>query len=335
MLTSTRLRLQLDRSQDWREVVYTPEIDSLLATLAMEEDELPVSEAAARAIGRIRSEAAVKVLAERQRKGERRALRALALVRDEAPSLPKSVSQQARLYTWLANTWRRLSDHPLRIILRYLCGAIFGGLGMGFYTYYEIYAGAAETGIVLQLILEIWGKAILNAISFGAFFGLLVVLAAELPERLRGFWPWWARLALNMVLGILFGALIWTIYRLFFLYYSPPPEEYTALFVGGLCAALAFAPAVLFRVPALVSILWAALLFGLSLTVTYYNYMPPLIYIWDYRGEIIEQFAIPIGLLFGIGAYLPQLIGEVRSQIRRVRTPPASSGAAAPMTAIM
>jgi hypothetical protein len=43
MLTSTRARLQLARGPEWREVVYSQEIDSLLATLAIENDEPPVS----------------------------------------------------------------------------------------------------------------------------------------------------------------------------------------------------------------------------------------------------------------------------------------------------
>jgi hypothetical protein len=331
MLTSTRVRLQLARGQDWREVVYSQEIDSLLATLAMEEDEPPVSEAAARAIGRIRSEAAVKVLAERQRKGERRALRALALVRDEAPSLPKSVSRQARLYTWLANTWRRLSDRPLRLILRYLCAAFFGGLAMGFYAYTEYSAGARDFGI--QLVLDIWGKTLTNSIAFGVVFGLVVLLAAEIPERLRGFWPWWSRLILNLVLGIFAGSMIWTVFNLFFLYNLPLPGDERGILVGGLCLALAFTPSALFRIPGWLGAIWAAIMFAASLTISFYNWLPPLIYIL--QEQTIEQFAIPMGLLIGIGAYLPQIIGEARGLVRGMRTPPAAQGAAATATAIM
>jgi hypothetical protein len=230
MLTSTRVRLQLTHGPEWREVVYTPEIDALLATLALENDEPPVSEAAARAIGRIRSEAAVKVLAEHQRKGERRALRALALVRDEAPSLPKSVSRQARLYTWLANTWRRLSERPLQLIMRYVLAAIFGALAMGFYAYTEYRSGAR--GLEIQMVLDIWGKTLTNSIAFGVVFGLVVLLSAEIPERLRGFWPWWARLALNMVLGIASGTMIWIVFNLFFLFNMVQAGD-TNILVGG------------------------------------------------------------------------------------------------------
>lgn len=323
VLTSTRARLQLGGGQEWREVVYTPEIDALLATLALENDEPSVSEAAARAIGRIRSEAAVKVLAERQRKGERRALRALALVRDEAPSLPKSVSRQARLYTWLANTWRRLSEQPAHIFVRYICAAIFGGLAIGYYAYTEYYSNAR--GLEIQLVLDIWGKTLTNGIAFGVVFGLVVLLAAEIPERLRGFWPWWARLVLNLLLGTAAGAMLWVVYNLFFLYNMVEPSD-TNILVGGLFIGLGFSLGVVFRIPGWLGALWLAALFGASLTVTYYNYMPPLIYIFDNLGQTIEQFAIPMGILVGVGSYLPLLFrdarilfGRGRDQYRRMR----------------
>jgi hypothetical protein len=261
------------------------------------------------------------VLAEHQRKGERRALRALALVRDEAPSLPKSVSQQARLYTWLANTWRRLSEQPIHIVVRYICAAIFGGLAMGYYAYTEYRANAR--GLDIQLVLDIWGKTLTNGIAFGVVFGVVVLLSAEIPERLRGFWPWWARLALNMVLGIASGTMIWVVYNLFFLYNMVQAGD-TNILVGGVCIALAFVPGALFRLPGWVAALWTALAFAASLTITFYNYMPPLIYIFDNLGQTIEQFAIPMGILIGIGSHLPQLIRDARAAIRRVRTPPAA-----------
>jgi hypothetical protein len=310
LLTTSRLRVQLSRSHDWREVVYSQEIDSLLATLALEDENPTVAESAARAIGRIRSEAAVKVLAEEQSKGNGRALRALALVRDEAPSLPKSVSQQARLYTWLTNTWRRISNQPLRTISRYLLAALFAAIAVWWYAFSEISSAAI-------FFAERWGKSLSTGITFGVVFGLVVVLAAEVPERLRGFWPWWARLILNLILGVLSGTLVWVVFDWFFLYYQPAPEDFNALWFGGLCAAAAFSLGVIWRVPGWLGVLWSAGALFISFYLTWVNYMPPLIYVRP--GETIEQYAIPIALMIGIGAYLPRLADDVRWVWRRVR----------------
>ena len=123
------------------------------------------------------------------------ALRALALVRDEAPSLPNSVSRQARLYTWLNNTWRRITDQPMRAVWRYLFAAIFAAIAVWWYAYSEISSAAI-------FFAERWGKSLTTGITFGVVFGLVVLLAAEIPERLRGFWPWWARLLLSLMLGL-------------------------------------------------------------------------------------------------------------------------------------
>ena len=313
MLSSTRLRLQLSAPSDWRDTAFSPEIDSLLATLALEDENPAVAESAARAIGRIRSEAAVKVLAERQLKGERRALQALALVRDEAPSLPKSVSRQARLYTWLTNTWRRISDQPLRSISRYLLAALFSGVAIWYYAFSEISSAAI-------FFAERWGKSLSTGITFGVVFGIVVLLSAEVPERLRGFWPWWARLILNMVLGIASGTLVWVVFDWFFLYYQPAPEDFNAILFGAICAAAAFAAGVIWRIPGWVGALWAALLIFLSLYITETNYMPPLIYVRP--DETIQQYAIPMALLIGVGAYLPQLINDLRGLVRRLRQRP-------------
>ncbi len=329
MLTSARQRLQLTTPYDWREYVYTPEIDSLLAELALDDTQPTVSEAAARAIGRIRSEAAVTVLAEHQRKGEGRALRALALVRDEAPSLPKSVSRQARIYAWLDNTWRRITDHPIRAVGRYLFAAIFAAIAIWWYAYSEISSAAI-------FFAERWGRSLTTGITFGVIFGVVVLLAAEIPERLRGFWPWWARLLLNLILGIASGILVWVVFDWFFLYYQPEASDFNAIILGGIGAAAAFSLNVVFRVPGWISALWAALLFYLPLYITWVNRMPPLIYTRPASGstpaEHINQYAIVIALLIGIGAYLPQLIWDVRGLIRRARRP-AAVPAAQPTTA--
>ena len=303
-------RLQLSSPYDWRESAFTPEIDALLADQALDADKPDVAEAAARAIGRIRSEAAVKVLAEHQLKGERHALRALALVRDEAPSLPRSVSQQARLYTWLNNTWRRLTDNPIRAVSRYVFAAIFAGIAVWWYAFSEI--SSADI-----FFAERWGKSLTTGITFGVVYGLVILLGAEMPERLRGFWPWWARLLLNLILGMLTGILVWVVFAWFFLYYQPEAGDFNAILLGALGGALAFSLGVVFRVPGWLATIWAAVMIFIPLYVTAVNFMPPLIYVRS--TETIDQYAIPIAILIALGAYLPQLIGDVRKRWREIR----------------
>ena len=313
-------RLQLSSPYDWRESAFTPEIDALLADQALDADKPDVAEAAARAIGRIRSEAAVKVLAEHQQKGERYALRALALVRDEAPSLPRSVSQQARLYTWLNNTWRRLTDQPIRSVSRYVFAAIFSAIAVWWYAYSEI--SSADI-----FFAERWGKSLTTGITFGVVYGLVILFGAEVPERLRGFWPWWARLVLNLILGMLTGILVWVVFAWFFLYYQPEASDFNAILLGALGSALAFSLGVVFRVPGWLATIWAAVMIFIPLYVTAVNFMPPLIYVRS--TETIDQYAIPIAILIALGAYLPQLISDVRKRWREIRATSATGQATA------
>lgn len=326
VLAAIQKQLQLSTPYDWRDSAFTPEIDAMLANLALDTDKPEVAESAARAIGRIRSEAAVRVLAEQQRKGEPGALRALALVRDEAPSLPKSVSQQARLYTWLNNTWRRITEQPIRAVNRYVFAAIFAGIAVWWYAYSELPTPAIFSP-------ERWGKSLTTGITFGVVFGLVVLLAAEVPERLRGFWQWWARLLLNLILGIATGLLVWVVFDWFFLYYQPAPEDMDALFLGALGTAAAFSLGVVFRIPGWLGVLWTTVVLYLPLHITSENFMPPLIYVRP--NETVTQYGIPIAFLIGIGAYLPQLIQDARGLWRRVRgsrQPPTTQTPAAVTT---
>ncbi len=312
MLSTALHRLQLGAPNDWRESVFSPEIDALLATLALDTEKPEIAEAAARAIGRIRSEAAVRVLAERQRKGARGALHALALVRDEAPSLPRSVSPQVRVYTWLNNTWRRLTDNPIQAVWRYLAAAVFAGIAVWWYAFSEISAASI-------FFAERWGKSLTTGVTFGVAYGLVILLAAEVPERLRGFWPWWARLLLNIILGLATGILVWVVFDWFFLYYQPADSDFNAIILGGIGAAAAFSLGVVFDIPGWLGAIWAAIMTYIPLYVTAVNFMPPLIYVRP--GETVQQYAIPIAILIAIGAYLPQLLRDGLKLWRRVRRP--------------
>src|SRR5690606_20772306 len=128
-----------------------------------------------------------------------------AFIRDEAPSLPPEVSDQARLIAWLDNTWRRLSDRPMGIVWRFVFGFLGGTTAMSLYAWINL----SGPGI---LVNEKLGRTLSTGITVGVFVGLVVVLSGEVPARLRGFWPSWMRLLAGSLLGMLSGALIWTVY---------------------------------------------------------------------------------------------------------------------------
>jgi hypothetical protein len=249
LTTRTRLGVQLDTPKVWRDAVFSPDIDELLAHVALEAPEPAVSELAARTIGRIRSLAAVSKIAEAQRKGSSGALLALALVRDEAPSLPSVVSPRGRLYAWLANTWRRLTDRPMQIVWRYVFALIGGWLAMGYYVWVNLPSEAIFTP-------DRSGKTISIGLTFGVFVGFLVLLAAELPGRLRGFWPWWTRAGLSAILGVLWGALTYGGFTWFFLNYDP---DWRLMLLAGVGLTFGFTLSALFKMRAWFAVLVTAL----------------------------------------------------------------------------
>jgi serine/threonine protein kinase len=311
-------QFRLSAVSDWRETVYSEDIDLLLAQLAVndrDDTDRSVEEAAARTIGRIRSKAAVAEIAARQRKNEKGALRALALIRDEAPSLPKEVNRQARIYAWLANTWRRISADPITSVWRFIFAALGGALAFGGYAYAQISS--------LQIFwAERLGKTISIAATVGIFVGVIMLLASDYPERLRGFWPWWGRLLLNLALGFASGVLMWSAFTWFFLYFQP--DNWQSLALGGLGVALAFAPSVVLRVRSWIAAAVAALGWFLTMIIPWYQYMVvgnPNIsaLVYTRPGQTIEEFALPMALVIAVGAFAPLIWRDLLSLYKRLR----------------
>lgn len=226
----TREDIQLTTPSVWQNEIYTSEIDELIAQAALDPSMPSVAELAARTIGRIRSLAAVKKIADEQRRGSTGALRALALVRDEAPSLPPVVSPQGRLYAWLANTYRRLTDNPLHNVRRFVFAFAGATAAMALQVFVTFRSEAIFNA-------ERWGRTISIGLTFGLFIAILVLIAGEYPSRLRGFWPWWTRLLFSAVTGFLLGTLSWSAFTWFFFNY-PPALDVMAF--AGLGTALGF-----------------------------------------------------------------------------------------------
>lgn len=287
LTTITRLGLEITTPTGWREAVYSPEIDQLIAETALDLSNTTVADLAARTIGRIRSLSALRHIANEQVAGTRGALRALALVRDEAPALPNIVAPQARIYAWLANTWRRLTDDVLGLVLRFAMGLLGGLLAMGGYVFItfrsqEIFT-AARTGNTIAV-----------GLVFGVFTAVMALFADELPRRLRGFWPWHVRMVVAGAFGFVWGALTWAAFTLWYLNYPPTWE---IMRFGGAGLAIGFLAAGLFNLRGLPAFLLTALATFAPMYI-YYTY-------W----QIGWQVPFPTALGFGLYALFWALLG--------------------------
>ena len=228
LTTITRLGLESMPAPEWEEFVYAPEIDLLLAERALADESPEVAEEAARTVAQMRSLTALSHLANAQRNMRPRALQALALVRDELGALPDIVSPQARLYAWLMNTWRRITQNPLESILRLVLVLMGAWIGMGEMVYTTFRAQALFSS-------PRWSSTLAIGLIFSIFLTLSFYFADELSRRLRGFWPWWVRLLVSASLGFLLATLTWASFRWLFFSFV---QDWAAMRLAG--AGLAF-----------------------------------------------------------------------------------------------
>lgn len=340
LTTMTRLGVQVrpqELSDEWREAIYAPEIDTLIAETALDDRSPKVAELAARIVGRMRSITSVRHIAEAQKAGRPGALRALALIRDEAPSLPSVVSSGGRLYAWLANTALRLTDKPLAIVWRYLFAMFGGWLALGLHIF---------TTFRGQVIFEQqrWANAIAMGLVFGVIVGFVAIAGDELPARLRKFWPVWGRTIMSLVFGTFFGAVAWWSWGWLFL--GVEPYAGTLLF-GGLGVALGYTLTTTFNLRAAVAVPLTALLTYLPIFLSYtvgqwYEPLGPfgtaesprLIQIYEpllYYSRLADDFmtllkseriytvAIPFALLVALGGYFQATVREGLAFVKGVR----------------
>jgi serine/threonine protein kinase len=308
--TQARVGLQRLTPSVWQEKIYSSDIDLLLADTALESAFPAVAEQAARAIGQIRSLTAVRAIAEEQRKGKRHALRALALVRDEAPFLPSEVSTQGRFYAWLANTWRRLSDKPMGIVWRYVVAFLSAFIGMSIYAWINLSGPAI-------LINEIIGRTLSTGITFGVFMGVVVILAGEFPARLRGFWTWWTSLIVGLMLGTLSGAFVWAMYSWLLLYLELTTLDWNPLLFGGFGIALGFTVSGILNLRGWVAAILTTVTIFVPIYIAYVNFMPPIIYFRE-QNDVFTQ-GLLIALLIAIGGHAQALWKEIKHLVIALR----------------
>jgi serine/threonine-protein kinase len=307
LVTALRLTTAIE---EWREVVFSLDIDHLLAQKALDVGNPQVAELAARVIGRIRSTAAVRLIAEREGERAPGALRALALVRDEAPSLPSAVSTRGRAYAWLANTWRRLSDRPLATVLRFVAAFIGATLAFGGYVWVNF---SSALGASLNLP-DVWGRTVSIGLTIGIFMGIVVLFAGEIADRLHGFWTWWARLIVAALFGFLLTTFTWGAFD--FLVLNDPNLAWNVIAWSGVGAAIGFGITGVYRLPGIIQ----AIILGLSFYL-------PLYFVWDvywnqgtlpvaiiYFREYSEVFTIliPMIVLIAVGMSLQAIVRDVR-----------------------
>ncbi|MCC6612239.1 MAG: protein kinase [Anaerolineae bacterium] len=326
LLTRT---LKLWTPGEWRETVYGAEIDSVLPMLALDRQDPVVAEAAARTIGQIRSQVALRQIAQARAENVKGALRALALIRDEAPSLP-GVAFGERIYAWMANTLRRLSSHPMEIVWRFIWAFIGAALGIGQYVWFTFQQQPLFDP-------ERWRFTVSLSLFMGVFMGVLVVLAGELPSRLRGFWPWWARLLLSAVIGIPVGLFIWGLYTYMFLGYTP---EWQPLIPAGIGLAFALIVSSVYRLSGWLLALIMALATFLPLYTAYQDsriqgtaavlWVRPVVELVDgMQAPVIDAeglpafntaiftLGIPLAVLFAVGAFMQKMWRELRASLER------------------
>jgi Uma2 family endonuclease len=305
LLRITHQDSEANTTESWKEVVFTPEIDLLISSIALNQAMPRVSEAAARVIGRIQSITAVRPLVREQKRGKGGALRALTLVRDESPNLPSFMSDQDRRYVWIANTARRLFDNPWGLFFRFAAALIGGWVGMG-YLIFMIYR--MEGFFAAQK----WANALALGLMFGLFVALLVIFSGEFSARLRGFWASWILLIVSGVLGLVLGTVLWVQYQWLFLSNTISDLYWPAILLGGIGAAAGIVITAYFDLPGLPAIIITGVATYLPILYTWNNFesrlnpnIRSLLY-FDDPSEVYSV-AIPMVVVIAIGSHLPRL----------------------------
>ncbi len=286
LMTLARVETRELPPDEWLPTTYGPEVDLLIAEMALDPSQPLISEAAARTVASIRSEAAVKYMADQQRAGRKGALRALALVRDQAPNLPNTVSPGGRFYAWAANSYRRMTSRPLGITWRFIFAVIGASLARGWqmWTTYDLPVSVLQPTRIANTMAF--------GLAFAVFVGVVILFADEIPSRLRGFWKWPLRAAFAFGLGTLFGALTWAMDS--YLYLQLTDFHWDLMLFGGFGMAVGFAFNSLLHLRAWTAVVITAVAVYLPVFAAYNNHCSQL-------GICPDSPAFSVGPVAGIG----------------------------------
>jgi hypothetical protein len=149
--------------------------------------------------------------------------------------------------------------------------------------------------------------------------GFVVLFGDELWQRLRGFWPWWARVLASAVLGFLLGMFTWGAFN--YLILNDPNVEWSVMAYAGVGVAAAFAIMNLFRLPGWVSFL--VTLAGFYLPIYFVNYLYwndpgrlPVSIIYVYEFEQVYSWLIPVFAVIALAVNAQSLWKDVRKLLK-------------------
>lgn len=217
------LEARASRADAWRPIAYDEEIDGILASLAASDPAPRVSEAAARAVSRLRSSHALNHIASQAVSTSptaSQALQSLIDARDEAPNLPTSVPAELRRRAFVALTMRQLLAHGY-------WGRFVSAL-IGFAIAWIAYTIAAtldqygtEAANFTPIVLSTIGNALVSGVFWGAVMAFPITVSIEFTQRLR-VWSRVGRIGLALVVGSLLFVVAFWLLRLLYYFYAEP-----------------------------------------------------------------------------------------------------------------
>ncbi|HLY25965.1 MAG TPA: serine/threonine-protein kinase [Aggregatilineales bacterium] len=301
------LELRGGQPEGWRESAFDTDVDSVLRNLATTDPDGRISEAAARACGRLRAAGAVRGIADAAETGNNRAFQALVAVRDEAPSLPSGVSSGLRQRVFSALTVRQLLSRSY--VPRYLSALLGFGLP---WAIINIVQFNAATGGGQLLIAQAIGNALAGGVLYGALVAVALVVAIEPALRLRAWTPA-SRVALSAILGGLLTVIVFVVIRAFY-YFSPDPPVWQWLLPCSLIFTLGFAisnglywktplRASVSAVGVFVAVYGSYLLYQAGTTA-----FPVLLFLND---DVALSLSLVVAFFTGVLSYLPELTNGI------------------------
>ncbi|MCU0513508.1 MAG: hypothetical protein MUE40_13180 [Anaerolineae bacterium] len=218
---------------------------------------------------------------------------------------------------------RALTRQPLRLIGRLALAAAGAALAMAVHVYLGYGRGD-------WLAAPRLGTAIAAGLIFGLPAGVTVMVALDMPLRLRGVWPAPRRLAVALLAGTGAGTLAWFAFVYLILWIETP--DWRVLLMGGAGLAAGFILAGLVPLPRPLHILLTAAAIFAPIYSAYQNFlatqagpapMMALLYYVPSRPWLVLVVGLPFALLIALaGHVIPPLAAAPPDSAGPGHTPP-------------